>query len=136
MPESPRRRPSMEALEVRHLPATFGLPWPDPQHLTLSFMPDGTPLGGGVTSIHGQSLNARMPTSAWQLDVLRAFQSWAALGNINIALVADNGQGPGQPGPPAGFGGLDHTGRHDHLCTERPADLATPRRRGQRDAEL
>ena len=36
-----------EVLEDRSLPSTFGVPWADPTHLTLSFAPDGTatPLG-------------------------------------------------------------------------------------------
>src|SRR6266446_3308719 len=98
MSKSLRRRPSLELLEDRRLPATFGLPWPDPQHLTLSFAPDGT-AAGSAPSVLGQTLNALMPTTTWQLDILRAFQSWAVLGNINIGLVSDNGQPGGQPGP-------------------------------------
>ena len=35
-PATPLR---VEALESRDLPATFGTPWPDGQHLTLSFAP-------------------------------------------------------------------------------------------------
>ena len=36
MARTPRRRPSLEALEDRNLPAALGLPWPDSGHLTLS----------------------------------------------------------------------------------------------------
>src|SRR5947199_46860 len=39
----------LESLEDRSLPATFGVPWPDPGHLTLSFVPDGTQYSGGGT---------------------------------------------------------------------------------------
>lgn len=98
MPQAPRRRPSLEALESRHLPATFGIPWPDSQHLTLSLIPDGTPVGGAPSALH-QTLGARLPAAAWELDVLRAFQSWAVLGDINIGLVADDGRSPGLSGP-------------------------------------
>ncbi len=95
---APRRRPSLEVLEDRCLMTISGLPWADPQHLTLSFIPDGT-LVGGVPSTLFKTLNAEMPTATWETDILRAFQSWADLGNINISLVSDDGQSPGQPGP-------------------------------------
>src|SRR5690349_12505814 len=94
-----RRRPSFEALEARGLLAAFGLTWPDPSHLTLSFAPDGTAVGPGGPSVLSQTLGAMAPAPAWQATILRAFQSWAVLGNINIGLVADGGQPLGQPGP-------------------------------------
>ncbi len=102
---APRRRPSLEVLEDRRLMTIAGLPWADPQHLTLSFIPDGT-LVGGVPSTLFKTLNAEMPTATWETDILRAFQSWADLGNINISLVSDNGQSPGQPGPLQGNPGF------------------------------
>jgi len=128
MPKAPRRRPSPEALEPRDLPATFGIPWPDPQHLTLSLMPDGTRVGGAPSALY-QSLGARMSASAWQTDVLRAFQSWAVLGDINVGLVADNGQAPGLPGPlqgDPGFGDIRVGARPlspGTLATATPFDL-------------
>ena len=70
-----------------------------------------------------------MPTAAWQLDVLRAFQSWAVLGNINIGLVSDDGEAPGQPGPlqgNPGFGDIRVGARplsNDRLATSTPFDL-------------
>jgi hypothetical protein len=101
----PRRRPSLEILEDRRLPAIFGLPWPDPQHLTLSFAPDGAAVGSGP-SVLNQTLNTLMPSANWKLDILRAFQSWAVLGNINLGLVADTGAPSGQPGPLQGNSGF------------------------------
>ena len=42
-----RSRPlALERLEDRLTPATSGVTWPDGSHLTLSFVPDGTPVGG------------------------------------------------------------------------------------------
>src|SRR2546423_1265855 len=38
-------RPLLECLEDRCTPATSGVTWPDGTHLTLSFAPDGTPVG-------------------------------------------------------------------------------------------
>jgi hypothetical protein len=98
MARSPRRRLSLEALEDRRLPAAFGITWPDPQHLTLSFAPDGT-AAGAATSDLAASLSSRMPASTWERDILAAFQSWADLGNVNIGLVPDDGRAIGTPGP-------------------------------------
>ena len=72
----------VEQLEDRLAPAIFGTPWPDPGHLSLSFAPDGT-LGGISASNLFQTLNAVAPTSTWELQILRAFQTWAQYGNIN-----------------------------------------------------
>src|ERR1700732_709818 len=93
-----KRRPlALERLEDRLTPATWGIPWPDAQHLTLSFVPDRT-TGGLSPSNLFQDLNALAPTATWQREVLRAFQTWAINGNANIALVTDGGQPMGSPG--------------------------------------
>ena len=52
-----RRRLVVEILEDRAVPATFGVPWNDPGHLTLSFAPDGT---------------ATQLTAGWQVLSFRA----------------------------------------------------------------
>ena len=88
---------AVEVLEDRAVPATFGVPWSDPSHLTLSFVPDGTQIAGHSSSLF-QTLNARQPAATWQRDVLRAFQTWAVNANINIGLVADGGQALGAAG--------------------------------------
>jgi hypothetical protein len=75
----------------------FGLPWPSHQ-LTLSFVPDGT-LVGGLPSQLFRSLNAEMPTAIWEGQILRAFQTWAASANLNIGVVPDDGAPLGAPGP-------------------------------------
>ena len=88
---------TVESLEDRAVPATFGVPWDDPSHLSLSFAPDGTALAGHTSTLF-QTLNAQMPTAQWQREILRAFQTWAVNANVNIALVADNGQAFGIAG--------------------------------------
>lgn len=88
----------MEVLEGRVVPATFGVPWQDPAHLSLSFAPDGTTIAGHTSSLF-QSLNAHESTSTWQREVLQAFQTWAVRANINIGLVPDGGQAFGATGP-------------------------------------
>ena len=90
-------RLAIEALEDRAVPATFGVPWSDPSNLTLSFVPDGTPIAGHTSALF-QSLGAFEPTAAWESDILRAFQTWAVNANINIGLVPDGGQALGSAG--------------------------------------
>jgi predicted Zn-dependent protease len=93
MPRKPALR--LEYLESRTVPALFGTPWADPQHLTLSFVPDGTNVDGA-----GSSLAATLggDTGAWQAEILRAVQTWTAYANINVTVVADSGAALGTPG--------------------------------------
>ena len=94
-----RRRslPRPESLERRDVPATFGVPWADPGHLTISFAPDGTSIAGEPSTL-SRTLDAQMPTAAWQGEVLRAFQAWAGKAGINLTVVADDGSPFGAAG--------------------------------------
>jgi hypothetical protein len=96
---APKRRLTLEPLEDRTTPALFGYPWPDPQHLTLSFVPDGTPIAGSVSNLF-QSLNAVKPAAQWQNEMLRAIQTWESVANISVTVVPDGGQPFGAPGNP------------------------------------
>ena len=91
------RRPSLEALERRDVPATWGIAWPDAQHLTLSFVPDGTAVEGQSSQLFG-TLNSQLGTSNWEATILAAYQTWAENSNINIGLVADGGEPIGAAG--------------------------------------
>ncbi|HMC89227.1 MAG TPA: hypothetical protein VKI17_06750, partial [Gemmataceae bacterium] len=95
------RRLFVEVLEDRLTPAAWGVAWPNPGHLTLSFVPDGTAVSNVQSSLF-QTLNANAPASAWQAEILRAFQTWAINANINIALVPDRGQPLGTSGAAQG----------------------------------
>jgi Matrixin len=92
-----RPRLMLEQLEDRITPTNSGMPWLDPQHMTLSFAPDGTDTGNGSSMLF-QALNAQVPTATWQQEILRAFQTWAVNANINIGLMADSGDPLGAPG--------------------------------------
>jgi hypothetical protein len=94
---APRLGSGFEPLEDRNLPTTFGIPWADPGHLTLSFAADGTPGPLGPSSLF-KTMSAAGTTAAWEHEVLRAFQTWAVNANINVGLVADGGQPLGSVG--------------------------------------
>ncbi|HEV3260453.1 MAG TPA: matrixin family metalloprotease [Gemmataceae bacterium] len=91
------RRLMLEALEDRATPAVFGVPWSDPTQLTLSFAPDGTRIGTQASSLFA-TLDAQEPAAAWQAIIMRALQAWAINTNLNIGVVADNGQPFGASG--------------------------------------
>ncbi|HLW64275.1 MAG TPA: matrixin family metalloprotease [Gemmataceae bacterium] len=85
---TPKFRLFLEPLEDRCVPATWGNPWPDPSHLTLSFAPNGTAVDSSASSLFAMmGSNA----SAWELQILKAFQTWAVNSNINIGVVSDSG---------------------------------------------
>ncbi|HXD87751.1 MAG TPA: matrixin family metalloprotease [Urbifossiella sp.] len=94
------RRPRLgqiELLESRDVPTAFGTPWPDPGHLTLSFVPDGTPTPNGPSTLF-RTMNATAPTAVWEGQILRAFESWAAQVNVDVGVVADDGEALGTLG--------------------------------------
>jgi Matrixin len=90
-----RRYVQLEALESRLVPyAISGNAWPHPELITLSFMPDGSNLGGATSNLFS-TMNARWSPSVWQREILRAAQVWAQVTNINFALVSDSGDASG-----------------------------------------
>jgi hypothetical protein len=86
----------VQALEERATPATFGEPWLDGRHLTLSFAPDGTLISGVGSSL--TTAVSPLGSDAAKLEILRAFQSWVAGTNLNVGLVGDNGAAFGSAG--------------------------------------
>jgi hypothetical protein len=88
---------TLEVLEDRTAPALYGVPWSDPRHLTLSFVPDGTPIAGHTSNLF-QTLDAQMPTATWEAAILQAVQTWTVNANISIGIVADGGQPFGTSG--------------------------------------
>jgi hypothetical protein len=107
------RVPRLEILEDRCVPATYGIPWADPTHLTFSLAADGTSVSGTPSNLF-TTLNAVAPTAVWQHVVAQALQTWAAQTNINFGLVGDQGQPLGSAGRPQGdprFGDIRLVGR-------------------------
>jgi hypothetical protein len=97
-------RPCLEELESRLVPAnTTGVAWPDPWHLTLSFAPDGTDIGGSPSVLFGM-LNQVASAQTWQREILRAVETWADVASVNVSVVQDGGQSFGTPGAPQADG--------------------------------
>src|SRR5580704_9267640 len=98
MKPAPRLGSSFECLEDRTVPATWGVPWPDPGHLTISFVPEGTQTPVGANDLDQVLNQAAGSTAAGEAIILRAFQTWAAESNINLGVVADGGEPLGTTG--------------------------------------
>ncbi len=96
-----KRRPRFEGLEDRRVPATWGVPWADPQHLTVSFVPDGTQIQGQASQLT-QTLGGSQAVAGGEAVILKALQTWAANSNINLGVVPDGGQPIGTAGPAQG----------------------------------
>jgi predicted Zn-dependent protease len=88
---------TVEPLEGRDVPATFGIPWSNSVHLTISFAPDGTS-AAGLTSGLAAALDAQMPRDVWRATILRAAQTWTNAANLNIGVVVDSGDAFATPG--------------------------------------
>ena len=67
----------------------------------MSFAPDGTTVGTQTSDLYA-TLNALMPASNWQMEALRAWQTWAVNANVNIGIVPDSGAAFGSSGAPQG----------------------------------
>jgi Matrixin len=96
-PMKTKPSPRLEQLEDRLTPSTFGQAWPDPGHLTLSFVPDGTNAGGAPSGLFNL-LNSQDSTPNWETAILRAFQTWAVNTNVNVGVVNDGGLALGTTG--------------------------------------
>ena len=117
---------TVEVLEDRCVPATFGIPWLD-GYTTLSFASDGT-----AVSDRSSDLNAMLTAqygANWKLEILRAFQTWAVQTNLDVGVVNDGGQAFGALGAAQGdhrFGDIRIGGTSlasDVLAITAPPDL-------------
>jgi hypothetical protein len=100
-----RTRPVVEGLESRELLyATSGNAWPNPQAVTISFMPDGTNLGGVSSNLFATFNSNPSLAGRWQQAILAAAAQWQAATNINFVVLPDDGEpsgaGPDQQGNP------------------------------------
>lgn len=92
---APKSRLHVEQLESRLTPyALSGNSWLQPQLISLSFMPDGTNLGGATSNLFA-TMDAKWATAVWQKELLRAAQVFAQQTNLNFTVVADDGSPAG-----------------------------------------
>lgn len=92
------RRLAFQSLESRELLASdFGVPWPEPRSLAVSFPTDDAQAGAYQNSIRAV-FDQVADRKEWQEAVLRAYQTWAVQTNLNIGLVADRGDHFGATG--------------------------------------
>src|SRR4051812_21463575 len=106
-PSTSTIRPGLESLEPRVvLYSATGNAWLNPALITISFMPDGTDLGGATSNLISSFDSKPALAGRWQSQVLRAAQVWAQQTTINFVVV------PGV-GAPAG-GGDDQQGSPTH----------------------
>jgi len=94
----PRIHLSLNPLEPRDVPATFGIPWPGGTAITVSFVPDGADVDGSANELDALMVRCGLPPAVWQNEISRAFQAWASQANLNIGLVPDDGSSLGVPG--------------------------------------
>jgi hypothetical protein len=91
-----RALPRLEPLESRTVPySASGNLWPHPELITISFVPDGTDLGGKSSNLFATFDSAFGSTSAWENAILKAAQTWAQKADINFSVVSDNGADSG-----------------------------------------
>jgi hypothetical protein len=118
----------VESLEPRLvLYSVSGNAWPNPAVITISFMPDGTNLGGVSSNLFSTfNANPRL-AGQWQTQILKAAQVWAQQTNINFVVVPDDGEpsgaGADQQGDP-NFGDIRicgyNFGSSTLACTYQP----------------
>jgi hypothetical protein len=93
-----RARLSVQSLEAREVPAQFGIPWANGTALTVSFAPDGASVDGDANHLAALMARSGLSPQAWQSEILRAFQAWAAYADLNIGVVSDAGAALGVSG--------------------------------------
>ena len=68
-----------------------GNAWMNPEVITISFMPDGTNMGGPVSNLQSTFNSNAGLAGKWEQQFLLAAQTWAKQTNINFVVVPDDG---------------------------------------------
>ena len=86
-----------------------GNAWMNPEIIRISFVPDGTNLGGVTSNLQSTFNSNANLAGKWENVILQAAQTWAQQTNIIFVVVPDDGapsgSGPDQEGSP-GFGDI------------------------------
>jgi Matrixin len=72
-------------------------PWPDANPISVSFPPDFVEIGRARSELF-QHMNSQMSFPNWQIEILRAMQTWSRHANIQFAVVPDSPRAFGIPG--------------------------------------
>lgn len=72
-------------------------PWPNARPITVSFAPDFVEVGRYRSELF-QHMNAQMSAPDWQIEILRALQTWSRHANLQFAVVPDSPRAFGVPG--------------------------------------
>jgi Matrixin len=78
--------------------STTGGMWQVADHITYSFAPDGTDIGGYSSSLFKTMSNAGFTTANWELQFQKAAAVWQSVSGINMVQVPDNGASFGTSG--------------------------------------
>ena len=70
--------------------------------MTISFMPDGTDLGGVQSNLFSAFNGKPQLAGQWQKQILRAAHVWATQTNLNSVVLPHNGAPTAPGGPHAG----------------------------------
>ncbi len=68
-----------------------GNAWMNPEIITISFVPDGTNLGGVTSNLQATFNSNPNLAGRWENVILQAAQTWAQKTNINFVVVPDDG---------------------------------------------
>ena len=72
-----------------------GNAWMNPEIITISFVPDGTNLGGVTSNLQSTFNSNPNLAGKWENTILQAAQTWAQQTNINFVVVPDDGEPTG-----------------------------------------
>jgi hypothetical protein len=72
-------------------------PWPNTRPITVSFAPDFVEVGRYRSELF-QHFNSQMSFPDWQVEILRALQTWSRHTNLQFAVVPDSPRAFGVPG--------------------------------------
>lgn len=76
------------------------LPWPD-RKVSVSFAPDRVEIGRYRNEL-AQHFDSQLPTPDWKLAILRAFQKWAKVADVEFSIAEDSPRAFGVIGIPQG----------------------------------
>ncbi len=86
----------VESLETRVvLYSATGNAWMNPEVITISFVPDGTNLGGVTSNLQSTFNSNPNLVGRWENTILQAAQVSAQQTNINFVVVPDDGEATG-----------------------------------------